>query len=145
MPNYFDLVSSGFDNGFIGLPRLHLTYDSHDCYGGCAVVERDEDISEEGYRVLAAAAASGDIDYTINDACDRFFDEIDLITADINGIDKEWRDLTTNFMADKLLMTETEYDAKIQDLKWRRTIKEELKTALEGDLSRLLGDYEVPF
>lgn len=147
MPNYFDLTCSYMGNGFanINVPKIHLRYDAIDNFGDSTVIEEDEDISEEGYRVLAAAAASGEIDYTINDACDRFFDEIDIITADINGIDKEWSDLTTNFIADRLSMTDSEYDEKIRDLRWRKLIKEEIKTALEKDLGRILGRADVPF
>ncbi len=145
MPNYFDLTCSDMGGGFVNLPRVHLSYDSVDDFGACTVIEEDEDISEEGYRVLAAAFASGDIDYTINDACDRFFDEIDLITADINSIDKEWGDLTAAFVGGSLGITDKEYDERIRDLRWRKMIKEEIKTALERDLSKFLGRYEVPF
>ena len=141
MPNYFDLTCS-----YAGaLPRIRLTYDSVDDFGCEAVIEEDEDISEEGYRVLLGAASSGDIDYTINDACDKFFDEIDLITADINEVDRQSEALITLFTSDPASMTDKEFDSKLRDLRWKRIIKEEIKKALEDDLSRLLGRYEVPF
>lgn len=141
MPNYFDLTCS-----YLGVvPRIHLTYDGVDDFGCSTVIEEDEDISDEGYRVLMGAVSSGDIDYTINDACDRFFDEIDLLTADINEIDRQKEELMTTFISGSELMTDTEFDNKMRDLRWGRMIKEEIKTALEKDLGRLLGRYEVPF
>lgn len=141
MPNYFDLTCS-----YAGvLPKIHLTYDSVDDFGASTIIEEDEDISEEGYRVLMGAASSGDIDYTINDACDKFFDEIDLVTADINEVDRQAEILVTLFTSDPASMTDKEFDLKMRDLRWKRIIKEEIKTALEKDLSRLLGRYEVPF
>ena len=141
MPNYFDLTCS-----YAGmLPKIRLTYDAVDDFGCNTVVEEDEDISDEGYRVLLGAASSGDIDYTINDACDKFFDEIDIITADINEIDRQKEELMTAFISGSELMTDTEFDNKMRDLRWGRMIKEEIKTALEKDLDRLLGRYDVPF
>lgn len=145
MPNYFDLKCSYLGDGFVNLPRVHLTYEGFDDDGECSVIEEDEDISEEGYRVLLGAAESGDIDYTINDACDKFFDEIDIITADINEIDSEWQDLSYRMMADPMYCSEEAFNKEIQGLRWRRMIKEEIKSALERDLSKLLGRYEVPF
>lgn len=138
MPNYFDLTCS-----YAGvLPKIRLTYDSVDDFGYEAVVEEDEDISEEGYRVLLGAASSGDIDYTINDACDKFFDEIDLIAADINEVDRQLEALVTLFTSDPVSMTDKEFDKSVQSLRWKRIIKEEIKKALEDDLSRLLGRGE---
>lgn len=141
LPNYFDLTCS-----YLGVvPRIHLTYDSVDDFGASAIIEEDEDISDEGYRVLMGAASAGEIDYTINDACDRFFDEIDLLTADINEIDKQIEDLMTAFVAGSELIADSEFDKKVRSLRWGRMVKEEIKTALEGDLGRLLGRYDVPF
>ena len=143
MPNFFDL-RCGYSND-TGLPIVHLTWDDMDYRGGCTVREEDQYISDEGYRILQSACDAGDIDYTINDACDRFFDEIDLLTGDLAVIEKEEYELTKCKMADPLFCTDKEYDKRIRDLRWSRIIKEERKTALEKDLSCLLGRYEVPF
>lgn len=138
MPNYFDLTYS-----YAGaLPKIRLTYDSVDDFGYESVIEEDEDISEEGYRVLMGAASSGEIDYTINDACDRFFDEIDNVTSDICELDRQRDELMTRLISDPGGISDKDFDNAIRTIRWRRSIKEEIKEALEDDLGRLLGRGE---
>lgn len=141
MPNFFEIM----DWSYGAPPKLHLTYDDYDYRGGCTVREEDAYISDAGYGLLMAACEAGEIDYTINDACDRFFDEIDILTGDIAEIDKAIEDLTACFMANRIFCSDSEFDKQIRDLRWSKIIKEERKTALEKDLGTILGGYDLPF
>lgn len=143
--NHFNL-KCGYLDGYGQIPTIHLTYRTHldDLTNEeWDFEEGDMDISEEGYRVLLAAEECGCPGYDVEDACERFFDEIDILVGDICQLDRQWEDLTAAFIADPLSVPD--YDKRISDIRWSRVIKQDRKEALESDVGRLLERTNLPF
>lgn len=142
MFGYFDVKPYGW-NRAQDEPYIHIEKHDPSFDDEVVLIEQDEYISDEGYRVLMAAEECGEPGYTLDDACERFFDEIDVLQGDICEIERQWQLLTEASIRDPLSVVD--FDKKIHDLKWRLEFKEETKALLERDVGILLGRATVPF
>ena len=112
--------------------RINLTQDFH----GYTVPLGSFNISEEGERVLRG---NQDSLYSIDDAVERFMDEIDYYAEKLAEIEESQMELHALALREPLAMN---YDEKFQELHWSWMIKNQIKTALERDLGELLGEDE---
>lgn len=116
------------------MPRVEI----HQNWKGYPVAIGRFDISEEGVRVISG---NSDNIYSIDDATERFMDEIDYWTGELAAIEESQKELMRQAVRDPLGM---DYDEKFSELKWSWEVKHQIKTALEKDLSELLG-HNVPW
>ena len=142
MYGHFDLKPYGW-HGELHRPFIHIEKHDPSFDDSIEITEKDEYISDEGYRVLMSAEECGDPGYTIDDACERFFDEIDLVQGDIDELEREWGALVEASIRDPLSVLKL--DEKLRNLRWRLEFKYETKQLLERDVDMLLGRSRVPF
>ena len=116
------------------MPRVEI----HQNWKGYPVAIGTFNISEEGVRVISG---NSDNIYSIDDATERFMDEIDYWTGELVAIEESQKELMRQAVRDPLAMN---YDEKFSELKWHWEVKNQIRNALEQDLSELLG-HNVPW
>ena len=94
------------------------------------------DLSEEGERVIRA---NSDNLYSIEDATERFMDEIDYYSGKIAELEQSQIELARMAVRETFAMN---YDEKFDELRWRWEINMQICDALCKDLGVLLGENE---
>lgn len=112
------------------MPSVELKENWH----GYAIPIGTFDLSEEGERILMAN--SGNL-YSIEDATERFMDEIDYYSGKIAEIEQSQIELSRMAVREPFGI---DYDDKFNELRWRWEINMQICDALCKDLSTLLGD-----
>lgn len=111
------------------MPTVELQQSWH----GYPVAIGSFDLSDEGARVLKGNA---DNIYSIDDATERFMDEIDYWQGKITEATVSQTELMREALRNPLAQ---DYDLKFQELRWGLEFYTQVKTALERDLGELLG------
>ena len=106
------------------MPRIKVEQKWH----GYPISIGSFEISEEGAHVLRGSCEQMS---SIDDAVERFMDEIDYWTGKIAEIEEAQRELHKEAMRNPCGM---DWDAKFQELHWSWLAKTQVKEALEKDL-----------
>lgn len=94
------------------------------------------DFSDAGATVMDDMCRGVDGLYTIEDAIERFMDEIDYFRSRVEEIKQQFSDIAEMAMENP---TGKDWGREIQGLQWSLMMKQETLDMLESDLSMLLG------
>ena len=94
------------------------------------------DFTDAGAAVMDDMCRGVDALYTVDDAVERFMEEIDYFRSKIAEIQHGFEVVSARAME---YPTECDWDHEIQKLQWSLIAKQETLDMLESDLSRLLG------
>ena len=94
------------------------------------------DFTDAGATVMDDMRRGMDALYTVDDAVERFMEEIDYFRGKIAEIQHGFEVVSAQAME---YPTECDWDHEIQKLQWSLIAKQETLDMLESDLSRLLG------
>lgn len=94
------------------------------------------DFTDAGAAVMDDMCRGVDALYTVDDAVEKFMEEIDYFRTKIAEIQHGFEVVSARAME---YPTECDWDAEIQKLQWSLIAKQETLDMLESDLSRLLG------
>lgn len=112
------------------MPKVDLCENWH----GYQIPLGSFDLSEEGERIILANA---DNVYSIEDATERFMEEIDYLSGKITEIEQSQIELARMAVREPFAMN---YETKFDELRWRWEINMQICDALCKDLSALLGE-----
>lgn len=111
------------------MPRVEL----HQSWHGYPISIGSFDLSEQGVRVIGENASNI---YSIDDATERFMDEIDYWQGKITENTVSQTELAREALRNPLAQ---DYERKFQELRWGLDFYTQVKEALERDLGELLG------
>lgn len=94
------------------------------------------DFTDAGAAVMDDLYRGVDVLYTVEDAVERFMDEIDYFRTEIAKIQHGFAVVAGRAME---MPTECDWGMELQKLNWSLIAKEETLAMLEEDLGRLLG------
>ena len=94
------------------------------------------DFTDAGAAVMDDLYRGVDALYTVEDAVERFMDEIDYFRTEIAKIQHGFEVVAGRAME---MPTECDWNMELQKLQWSLIAKEETLAMLEEDLGRLLG------
>ena len=94
------------------------------------------DFTDAGAAVMDDMCRGMDALYTVDDAVERFMEEIDYFRTKIAEIQHGFEVVSARAME---YPTECDWDMEIQKLQWGLIMNQETLDMLESDLSRLLG------
>lgn len=94
------------------------------------------DFTDAGAAVMDDMCRGVDALYTVDDAVEKFMEDIDYFRTEIARIQHGFEVVSAQAMEHP---TECDWDMEIQKLQWSLIHKQETLDMLESDLSRLLG------